>query len=100
MANLQTGDLLAGAPGIRVDQRRDTEPARSEPSVIGQRVAEITDPDDHHGPILGQADLTGNLMAEELYFVADTPRAVRTQVRQVLAKLRRVDPRRLRELIG
>ena len=93
-------DLLADLGRVGVDKRRDAEPARSEPSVVGQRMTKMTDTDERHGPVLGQPDLARYLVAEEVDAIADAPGSVRAEVGQVLAEFRRRDPRSFGELVG
>jgi hypothetical protein len=97
-ADLQTGDQLALAAAVGVEQRDRAEPARGEPAVVGQCVAQVADPDDDHGPVLGQADLAGDLVAEVLHVVADAPGPVGAEVGEVLAQLGAVDAGSRREL--
>ncbi len=94
------GDLLSGHLRIGVDQRGDPETTGGEPAVVGQRGAEVTDTDDHYRPVLGQAQLTGDLVHEILDVVPHTTRPVGAEVGEVFAQLRGVDPRRGRELLG
>ena len=53
-ADLQAGDELAVPGRVGVEQRDDAEPARGEAGVVGERVAEVADPDDDDRPVLGQ----------------------------------------------
>ena len=86
--------------GVGVDQRPDREPAGGEAAVVGQRVAEVADADDDDRPVLGQAELAGDLVDEVLDVVADAAGAVGAQVGEVLAQLGRVDPGGGGELLG
>ena len=63
MPDRQAGDLLADARGVGVDERGDAEAARGEAAVVGERVAEVADADDDDGPVLGEAELAGDLVA-------------------------------------
>ena len=75
---------------IGVDQRLDAKPARTEATVVGERTAEVADPDDGDRPVAGEAELAGDLVQEVLDVVADAPGAVGAEVREVLADLGRV----------
>jgi len=96
----QTADQLAGQALVGVDERGDPETTGREPSVIGQRGAEVTDTDDHNPPVLGQTQFAGDLEHEILDVVPHTTRPVGAEVGEILAQLRGVDPRRGRELLG
>ena len=95
----QPGDLGAHDRRVGVDQRPDREPARGEPAVVGQRVPEVAEPHDDDRPVLGQAQLAGDLEDQVVDVVADAPGAVGAEVGEVLAQLRRVDPGRGGELL-
>ena len=94
------GDGLSRHRRVGVDQRGDPEAAGGEAAVVGERGAEVTDTDDDDRPVLGQAELAGDLVDEVLDVVADTAGPVGAEVREVLAQLRGVDPGRGRELLG
>ena len=81
-------------------QRGDPEAAGGEAAVVGEGGAEVTDTDDDDRPVLGQAQLTGDLVDEILDVVADAARPVGAEVGEVLAQLRGVDPRGGREFLG
>ncbi len=93
-------DRLSGHRRIGVDQRGHPETTGGEPAVVGQGGAEVTDTDDDNRPVLGQAEFTGDLVDEILHVVADTARSVGAQVREVLAQLGGVDPRRRGQFLG
>ena len=99
-ADLHAGHDLAGAVGVGVEQGDRAEAAGAEAGVVGERVAQVADADDHDRPVLGQADLAGDLVAQVLHVVPDAAGAVGAEVREVLAQLGRVDPRRTRELLA
>ena len=80
-------DLL----GIGVDQRDDAEAAGAEAAVVGERGAEVADADDRDRPVVGEAELAGDLVEQVLDVVADAPGAVGAEVGEVLADLGRVD---------
>ena len=63
-------------------------------------MAEVAHPDDRDGPVLGEAERPGDLEGQRLDLVADSADAVRAQVAQVLAQLRRADAHGCRELLG
>ena len=94
------GDGLAGHGRVGVDQRGDPETAGGEAAVVGERGAEVTDTDDDDRPVLGEPELTGDLVDEVLDVVADAARPVGAEVGEVLAQLGGVDPRRGGELLG
>ena len=99
-AHRDTGDDLLVPLGVGVEQRHDPEAAAAEPRVVGERVAEVSDPDDDHGPVLGHADLASDLVAQVVDVVADTAGAVAAEVGQVLAELGAVDARGDREVLA
>jgi hypothetical protein len=78
---------------VHVEQRGDREPAAGEPAVVGQSVTKVTDADDRDGVVAGEAEDALDVAHEDLDVVADAPRAVRADVAEVLAELRRVDAR-------
>ena len=59
----QPGDRPRRPGGVGVEQRRDAEAAGGEAAVVGQRVPEVADADDDDRPVLGQAELAGDLVA-------------------------------------
>ena len=80
-------------PGrVGVEQGDDPEAAGGEAGVVGQGVTEVPDADDDDRPVLGDADLAGDLVAEVLHVVADAAGAVGAEVGEVLAQLGAVDP--------
>ena len=91
---------LTDAGDVVVEQRGDPEAAGAEARVVGQRLAQVAEPDDDDRPVLGEPDLAGDLVAEVLHVVADAAGAVRAEVAEVLAQLRRVDPRGDRQLLA
>ena len=94
------GDLLPHPRRIGVEQADDAEAARGETAVVGQRVPEVSDADDHDGPVLGQAELAGDLVDEVVGVVADAAGAVGPEVGEVLAQLRARDAARGGELLA
>ena len=92
VADVDAGDVLAPALRVGVEQCHDAEAAAAEAGVVGQRVAEVADPDDDDGPVLGHADLAGDLVAQVVDVVPDAAGAVAAEVGQVLAELGAVDP--------
>src|SRR4051794_41606424 len=94
MLHVESVDALADPTRIGVDERGDPEAAGAEPGVVGKGMTEIADPDDDDGVVLGQPEDARDLVNEVLDVVADTAGAVGTEVRQVLAQLRRTDARR------
>ena len=52
----QPGDLLADPVRVGVEQRGDVEAAGGEAAVVGQRVAEVADPDQRDRPVPGQPE--------------------------------------------
>ena len=93
-------DDLAVAARVGVEQRDDAEAAAAEAGVVGQRVAEVADADDDDGPVLGHADLAGDLVAQVVDVVADAAGAVGAEVGEVLAQLGAVDAGRGGELLA
>ena len=85
---------------VGVEQRDDPEAAAAEAGVVGERVAEVSDADDDDRPVLGHADLAGDLVAEVLHVVADAAGAVAAEVGEVLAELGAVDARGDGELLA
>ena len=77
--------------GIGVDQRHDPEAAGAEAPVVRERLAEVADADDGDRPVVGEAELAGDLVEQVLDVVPDAPGAVGAEVREVLADLGRVD---------
>ncbi len=100
VADGETSDDLADASRVGVEQGGDVEAARREPAVVGERVAEVADADDDDRPILGEAELAGDLVHEVVDVVADAAGAVRTEVGQVLTQLRRTDAGGGRQVLG
>src|SRR5262249_37706831 len=82
------------------DEGDDLEPPRAEALVVREGVAEVPDAHDHDGPVVGEAELAGDLVEEELDVVADTPGPVGAEVREVFADLRRVHPGQGGEALG
>jgi hypothetical protein len=92
-------DLRADARRVGVDESGDADAAGREAAVGGQGRAEVADADDDDVPVLGLAQLAGDLVAQVLDVVAHAPRAIGAEVGQVLAELGRVDARRRGELV-
>jgi putative heme-binding domain-containing protein len=70
------------------------------PTIQRWRVLnEVPDADDQDRPVLGETDLTGDLVLQELDLIPDTPGAVRTEIGKIFAQLRRIDTRRLSEFV-
>ena len=90
-AHLDPGDHLVVAGRVGVEQRDDAEAAAAEAGVVGERVPEVSDADDDDGPVLGHADLAGDLVAQVVDVVADPAGAVAAEVGEVLAELGAVD---------
>src|SRR6478609_6957759 len=67
-----TSSRRAAAGRVGVEQCHDPEAAAAEAGVVGQRLAEVADADDDDGPVLGHADLAGDLVAQVLHVVPDT----------------------------
>ena len=63
-------------------------------------MAQVADADDHDGPVVGQAELAGDLVEEELDVVPHASGPVGAQVREVLAHLRGVDAGQGGEALG
>ena len=91
------GSACRPAPATESTRADDPEPAGGEAGVVGQRGAQVAEPDDDHRPVVGRADLTADLEAQVLHVVADAAGAVRAEVGQVLAQLGRTHPGRLGE---
>ncbi len=98
--DVEPRDLFAQPAGVGVDKGGDAEATRREPAVVGQRVAEVADADDDDRPVGGEADLAGDLVAQEVDLVADPAGAVGAQVGEVFAQLGGVDPGRRGQLFG
>src|SRR6185437_10176010 len=77
---------------VCIDEARGAKPAASEAAVVRESSTKVADADDGDRPVLGQAKFTRDLVDEVGHFVTNTSGAVRTEVRQVLAKLGRVHP--------
>ena len=90
-ADVDAGDDLAVPLRVGVEQGDDAEAAAAEAGVVGQRVAEVADADDDDGPVLGHADLAGDLVAQVVDVVPDAAGAVAAEVGEVLAELGAVD---------
>ena len=86
--------------GVLVEEGDDPEAARGEAAVGRERVAEVAHPDDGDGPVLGEAELAGDLVGEVVDLVADTTHAVGPEVGQVLAELGAADPGSGGQLLG
>ena len=99
-ADPQAAHVVADPARVAVEQRDDPEAPRGEAGVVGERLAEVADADDDDGEVLGDADLAGDLVAEVLHVVADSPGAVGAEVGQVLAQLGAVDAGRGRQLLA
>ena len=93
----QAMDPLADQLRGRIDQPDHPEAAAVEAAVVGQRGAQVAQPDDDHRPVVGRAHLAADLAEQVLHVVADPPGAVRAEMGQVLAQLGGVDPGRLGE---
>ena len=76
---------------VGVEQGDDAEAAAAEAGVVGERVAEVADADDDDRPVLGHADLAGDLVAQVVHVVPDAAGAVAAEVGEVLAELGAVD---------
>ena len=88
---VEPGDLLADAARVGVEQRRrpGSRGRRSRRSWPARGRGCRSDDDD--GPVLGQAELAGDLVDEVVDVVADAAGAVGAEVGQVLAELGGVD---------
>ena len=86
----QVAHLLAHEVVVGVDERHDPKAAGAETTVVGEGAAQVSDSDDRDRPVAGEAELPGDLVEEVVDVVADAPRAVRPEVREVLADLGRV----------
>src|SRR5215475_3819854 len=93
MVHDESVDALADARRIGVEQRREAEPATGEPAVARERVAEITDTDQRDRAALVQPQHRFDLLDEQRDVVPDATGAVRAEMREILAELRRVHPR-------
>ena len=93
-------DLSAHDKWICVEEGGDAEAPRGEAAVVGQRMAQVAGADDDDGPVLGEPELPRDLVHQVLNVIPDTAGSVRSQVRQVLAQLRRVHPCSGRELLA
>ena len=90
-AYVDAGDDLVVAVRVGVEQGHDPEAAAAEAGVVGERVAEVSDADDDDRPVLGHADLAGDLVAQVVDVVPDPAGAVAAEVGEVLAELGAVD---------
>ena len=88
----EAGDDLADAGRVGVEQGGDPEAAGGEPAVAGERVTEVADADQDDRPALGQPERGRSDLDQVVDVVADAAGAVRPEVGQVLAQLRRADP--------
>ena len=93
----EVADALADLGRVGVHEREHPEPSGAEAPVVGERLAEVAEPDDGDRPVGGEPELGGDPVDEELDLVADAPGAVGAEVGEVLADLRRVDPGELGE---
>ena len=98
--NGQPGDDSADPIRIDIDKRRDPDAARAEALIGRERRPEIADTYDDDVPILGLADLAGDVVAEVFDVVADPTGAVGPKVGQILAQLGRVDTDLGGEVVG
>ena len=98
--DVDAGDDLVLAVGVGVEQRHDAEAAAAEAGVVGEGVAEVADADDDDRPVLGHADLAGDLVAQVVDVVADPAGAVAAEVGEVLAELGAVDAGGLGEVLA
>jgi hypothetical protein len=96
----EVADLLADLALVRLQQRDHSEAPLREALVVGQRVAEVADPDDRHRPVLLEPKLAPDLVDQVLDVVADPTGAVGAEIRQILANLGGIDAGRLGELLG
>ena len=99
-ADADAADHGADLGRVVVDDAGDREAALAEPAVAGERLAEVAGADDHDGPVVGEAELAAHLVDEVLDLVADAAGAVRAEVAEVLAHLRRVDAGEIGELLA
>ena len=83
--DVDAGDDLAVPLGVGVEEGHHPEAAAAEAREVGEGMAEVADADDDHGPVLGHADLAGDLVAQVVDVVADTAGAVGAEVGEVLA---------------
>ena len=82
---------------VGIEQGHDPEAAGAEAAVVGERLAEVPDADDGDRPVVGEAELTRDLVEQVLDVVAHAAGAVGAEEREVLADLGRVDARQLRQ---
>ena len=61
---------------VGVDERDDPEAAGAEAAVVGERLAEVADADDRDRPVVGEAELAGDLVEQVLDVVPDAAGAV------------------------
>ena len=91
VAHLEAADLGADlAPASMSTIAATGKAPFAESAVVGEGVAEVAGADDDDRPVLGEAELAAHLEQEVLDVVADASGAVRPEVGQVLAHLRRV----------
>src|SRR3546814_17550655 len=83
-----------------LEQADDAEAAGAEAGVVGQGVAQVADSEDDDRPVVGQADLPGDLVVQVGHVVTDPTRAVGAEVGQVLAELGAVPAGRCREFLA
>jgi hypothetical protein len=67
----QAGDATADAGRVGVEQRGDPEAAVVEAAVAGQRLPEVADADQHHGPALPEAEGAADVHDQLRDVVAD-----------------------------
>jgi hypothetical protein len=92
--------LLAEERVIDIEEGRDAKAPLRKTFVRSQGTAEVSDPNDRDGPILGETELPSDLVEEVLDVVADTPGPIGAEVREILANLCRVYTRKPCELFG
>src|SRR3546814_6474617 len=69
-----------------LEQADDAEAAGAEAGVVGQGVAQVADSDDDDRPVVGQADLPGDLVVQVGHVVTDPTRAVGAEVGQEIGR--------------
>ena len=100
LAHAHAADHRADLGGVDVDDAGDREATLAEAAVAGEGLAEVAGADDDDGPVVGEAELTADLVDEVLDLVADAAGAVGAEVAEVLADLGGVDAGEIGELLG
>jgi len=95
LRDLPTDDLR-----VAIQEGDNLEPSGGKAQVGSERLTQVAQPNDRHGPFLGEPELAGDLMGEHLDAIPDPTNAVRAQMAEVPSQLGRTDPGRGGQLFG